>query len=182
MVPTFTPDKATSFMFQTFSRPASRKQHSTEKSGTVLQCSDVFLSSIYRCGRGLFQKCISVVKKQGDKVIEDDYKLLTYLIFDAPTHGGKYEDRMKWLQENIPQDDENCYASVVGIKKCESLAQLQQCLADVNKVGGEGIMLRKPGSRYENKRSSTLLKVKTFYDEGNSKWFRRVDCFIGYFS
>jgi hypothetical protein len=27
-------------------------------------------------------------------------------------------------------------------------------------------MLRKPGSLYENKRSSTLLKVKTFYDEG----------------
>jgi len=26
-------------------------------------------------------------------------------------------------------------------------------------------MLRKPGSHYENKRSSTLLKVKTFYDE-----------------
>ncbi|CAF5116936.1 unnamed protein product, partial [Rotaria socialis] len=35
----------------------------------------------------------------------------------------------------------------------------------VNAAGGEGIMLRKPGSRYENKRSSTLLKVKTFYDE-----------------
>lgn len=25
-------------------------------------------------------------------------------------------------------------------------------------------MLRKPGSRYEGKRSSTLLKVKTFFD------------------
>ena len=112
----------------------------------------------------------------------DDYKLLTYLIFDAPTHGGKYEDRMKWLQENIPQDDENCYASVVGIKKCGSLAQLQQCLADVNKVGGEGVMLRKPGSRYEHKRSSTLLKVKTFYDEGNSQRFYRIDRFILFFS
>jgi DNA ligase-1 len=88
------------------------------------------------------------------------------LVFDAPTHGGKYEDRVKWLQANVPQDDDNCYASVVGIKKCQGLADLKQCLADVNKAGGEGIMLRKPGSLYEHKRSSTLLKVKTFYDEG----------------
>ncbi|UJR31854.1 hypothetical protein I4U23_019330 [Adineta vaga] len=117
------------------------------------------------CGRGLFQKCISIIKKQGNKVVPDDYKLLTYLIFDAPTHGGKYEDRVKWLQTNVPQDDDKCYASVVGIKKCQNLADLKQCLATVNDAGGEGIMLRKPGSLYENKRSSTLLKVKTFYDE-----------------
>ncbi|CAF2973551.1 unnamed protein product [Rotaria socialis] len=117
------------------------------------------------CGRGLFQKCISIVKKQANKVVPDDYKFLTYLIFDAPSHGGKYEDRVKWLQTNIPQDDDKCYASVVGVKKCQGLADLKQCLAEVNAAGGEGIMLRKPGSRYENKRSSTLLKVKTFYDE-----------------
>ena len=131
---------------------------------TIFKCR--FLFVFKRCGRGLFQKCISIVKKQGNKVVPDDYKLLTYLVFDAPTHGGKYEDRMKWLQTNVPQDDEKCYASVVGIKKCQGLADLKQCLATVNAAGGEGIMLRKPGSLYENKRSSTLLKVKTFYDEG----------------
>lgn len=117
------------------------------------------------CGRGLFQKCISIVKKQANRVVADDYKLLTYLIFDAPSHGGKYEDRMKWLQANIPQNDEQCYAVVVGIKKCTGMDDLKKWLADVTKVGGEGVMLRKPGSLYEKKRSSTLLKVKTFYDE-----------------
>ncbi len=99
-------------------------------------------------------------------MVPDDYKLLIYLVFDALSHGGKYEDRGKWLQANVPQDDDKCYATVVGIKKCQGLADLKQCLADVTKAGGEGIMLRKPGSLYENKRSSTLLKVKTFYDEG----------------
>ena len=120
-----------------------------------------------RCGRGLFQKCISIVKKQAGKVVPEDYKLLTYLIFDAPTQGGKYEDRVKWLEANIPQKDDSCFATVVGVKKCEGMAQLKQLLADVNKAGGEGIMLRKPGSLYEHKRSTTLLKVKTFHDEGN---------------
>lgn len=98
-------------------------------------------------------------------MIAEDYKLLTYLIFDAPSHGGKYEDRVKWLENNIPQDDDDCYAVVVGIKKCESADHLKKVLNDVTKAGGEGIMLRKVGSLYEHKRSSTLLKVKTFYDE-----------------
>ena len=31
-------------------------------------------------------------------------------------------------------------------------------------LGGEGLMLRQPGSRYEAGRSATLLKVKTFHD------------------
>ena len=37
-------------------------------------------------------------------------------------------------------------------------------LARVEAMGGEGVMLREPGSMYENRRSDTLLKVKTFYD------------------
>ncbi|CAF2639952.1 unnamed protein product [Rotaria sp. Silwood2] len=143
------------------------------RQGNLFHAPDFFKAALPKvpldgeiwCGRGLFQKCVSIVKKQADKVVPDDYKLLTYLIFDAPSHGGKYEDRMKWLQANIPQDDDKCFATVVGIKKCEGLAQLKQFLADVNKAGGEGIMLRKPGSLYEHKRSTTLLKVKTFHDE-----------------
>ncbi|HTK78172.1 MAG TPA: DNA ligase, partial [Gemmataceae bacterium] len=31
-------------------------------------------------------------------------------------------------------------------------------------LGGEGLMLRKPESRYEARRSAALLKVKTFHD------------------
>ncbi|CAF1337150.1 unnamed protein product [Rotaria sordida] len=143
------------------------------RQGNLFHAPDFFKAALPKvpldgeiwCGRGLFQKCVSIVKKQAAKVVPDDYKLLTYLIFDAPTQGGKYEDRVKWLQANIPQDDDKCFATVVGIKKCEGLAQLKQFLADVNKAGGEGIMLRKPGSLYEHKRSTTLLKVKTFYDE-----------------
>jgi DNA ligase-1 len=37
-------------------------------------------------------------------------------------------------------------------------------LARVEALGGEGLMLRQPGSLYEAGRSSTLLKVKTFHD------------------
>jgi DNA ligase-1 len=41
---------------------------------------------------------------------------------------------------------------------------LREELARVEALGGEGLMLRQPGSRYVAGRSSTLLKVKTFHD------------------
>jgi DNA ligase-1 len=37
-------------------------------------------------------------------------------------------------------------------------------LARVEALGGEGLMLREPGSKYQIGRSTTLLKVKTFHD------------------
>jgi DNA ligase-1 len=37
-------------------------------------------------------------------------------------------------------------------------------LLRVESLGGEGLMLRQPGSHYEAGRSPTLLKVKTFHD------------------
>lgn len=37
-------------------------------------------------------------------------------------------------------------------------------LSEVESKGGEGLMLRQPGSLYEHGRSHTLLKVKSFFD------------------
>lgn len=37
-------------------------------------------------------------------------------------------------------------------------------LKEIEKLGGEGLMLRDPDSMYEPFRSKTLLKVKSFYD------------------
>jgi DNA ligase-1 len=41
---------------------------------------------------------------------------------------------------------------------------LQDLLREVTAVGGEGLMLREPGSKYVRVRSPSLLKVKTFID------------------
>jgi len=47
---------------------------------------------------------------------------------------------------------------------CKGLDHLRAELARVEGLGGEGLMMRKPHSRYESGRSITLLKVKNFYD------------------
>ena len=37
-------------------------------------------------------------------------------------------------------------------------------LERVEKLGGEGVMIREPGSKYVGSRSKTLLKLKSFHD------------------
>jgi DNA ligase-1 len=48
--------------------------------------------------------------------------------------------------------------------QCSGVEHLRAELARVESLGGEGLMLRQPGSKYEVGRSATLLKVKTFHD------------------
>lgn len=49
---------------------------------------------------------------------------------------------------------------LVEHEKAKSRQHVIDKLKEVETLGGEGIMLRKPGSQYEGKRSSTLLKLK----------------------
>jgi DNA ligase-1 len=85
------------------------------------------------CGRGLFQKTLSIVKTQKDST-QGDWKYVTYLVFDAPKHGGKYEERVEWLKKNIKKEKDTTYAAVVGVKKCDSLKHMKQMLQEVGCV------------------------------------------------
>ena len=51
---------------------------------------------------------------------------VTYLVFDAPKHGGKYEERVKHLQGLIDKTKSTTFAAVVGIQKCTGEAHLQK--------------------------------------------------------
>ena len=48
--------------------------------------------------------------------------------------------------------------------KIKSKKHLEELFENITENKGEGIMLRKPNSLYEGKRSSTLLKYKTLFD------------------
>jgi DNA ligase-1 len=47
---------------------------------------------------------------------------------------------------------------------CLGVDHLREELARIEELGGEGLMLREPGSSYIAGRSHTLLKVKSFFD------------------
>jgi DNA ligase-1 len=108
-------------------------------------------------GRKKFQRTVGLVKRQ-DK--SDLWKELAYVVFDAPAVEGPFEKRMEECKAHVKGE----YARVHEHVRCEGIDHLKVELARVEGLGGEGLMLRKPGSRYEVGRSSTLLKVKTFHD------------------
>ena len=112
-------------------------------------------------GRKAFQRTVSVVRRQ-DK--SDHWKAIQYLVFDSPACEGGFETRMEFLNDCLTRIKTG---HIVGHphQVCNSLDHLREELARVEGLGGEGLMLRQPGSNYEVGRSQALLKVKTFHDD-----------------
>ena len=110
--------------------------------------------------RKKFQRCVSIVRRQD---AGDDWREVSYLVFDAPALRHKFEERMdylgKFMQEHRPDN-----ARLLEQVACRGTAHMKEELARVEGLGGEGVMMRRPGSHYEIGRSHSLLKVKSFYD------------------
>ena len=111
-------------------------------------------------GRKRFQRTVSIVRRQ-DK--SDLWKELSFVVFDAPKLEKGFEDRLEFVKECL-QGNSSPYAKALDQQVCQSVEHLRQELARLEALGAEGVMLRRPGSRYEGGRSSTLLKVKSFHD------------------
>ncbi|XXF77556.1 DNA ligase [Myxococcaceae bacterium GXIMD 01537] len=112
-------------------------------------------------GRQRFQRTVSVVRRQDRS---DDWKELAFVIFDAPGLDSPFEQRLEHVRGYV-EDVAPPYAEWLAHERCRGAEHLRQELARVEGLGGEGLMLRQPGSRYEAGRSHTLLKVKSFRDD-----------------
>ncbi len=110
--------------------------------------------------RKAFQRTVSIVRRQ-DK--NDQWKQVRYLVFDAPSQSGAFEDRMAFLQDGA-SSWKNEFLTLHQQILCRDVQHLRNELQRIESLGGEGLMLREPGSGYAVGRSSTLLKVKTFHD------------------
>lgn len=110
-------------------------------------------------GRKRFQRTVSIVRRQD---ASEEWKHIRYLVFDAPGLALPFEDRLEscrsWLKDGAD------HSQVLEHNPCRGLEHLRQELLRVEAEGGEGLMLRRPGSLYEVGRSWTLLKVKSFRD------------------
>jgi DNA ligase-1 len=110
--------------------------------------------------RKAFQRTVSIARRQ-DK--SDHWRELRYVVFDAPAHGAHFEARMEFFQEVIGKRKPP-FAVAHPHEVCRDLDHLRRELARVEELGGEGLMMRQPRSKYEVGRSGTLLKVKSFQD------------------
>ncbi|KAJ0392286.1 hypothetical protein P43SY_003600 [Pythium insidiosum] len=111
-------------------------------------------------GRGRFQFTVGIAKTENSK----HWDQLVYKIFDVPSMKTEpFEERMSRAKQ-IVEDMNVDHVQWVDHTKCESLEQLDEAFNEIEKLGGEGMMIREPGSRYVGDRSSSLLKIKSFHD------------------
>lgn len=134
--------------------------------GNVIHAPDWFLAELPKVAldgelwieRGAFQQTTSIVRRQ-DK--GDGWRKVKYVVFDAPLAGGTFEERLAYLEKHAPT---TTVMFVLPQRECVGLGHFKAEMRSVSSLGGEGLMLRKPGSHYESGRSTTLLKAKTFLD------------------
>jgi DNA ligase-1 len=111
-------------------------------------------------GRERFNDTISIVKSQD---LSERWRQITYVLFDMPSAAEHtFEERLKQMGDEL---SEIPYVRLIEQRRCESQAHLDQELKRIETLQGEGVMLRQPASKYEGKRSDTLLKVKSFTDD-----------------
>ena len=111
-------------------------------------------------GRGAFQMTLGIVRTQNGKR-DEEWRKIAYVVFDAPAAPGTFEQRQDAARAAIEGAER---AMLLEQEVCAGAAHLAAELARVESLNGEGLMLRKPKSLYETRRSRTLLKVKTFHD------------------
>ena len=109
--------------------------------------------------RKAFEETVSIVRGHDSG---DRWRKVCYVVFDAPSASGDFEERTEYLRGIFAAGKR--FARRLGQYVCRGFDHLAAELARVESLGGEGVMLRAPGSVYEPRRSETLLKVKTFRD------------------
>ena len=110
-------------------------------------------------GRKLFQRTVGIVKRQDRSPL---WKDLLYVVFDAPAHEGEFEERIEHARQSV--EGKSAYVRIHEHVVCAGIDHLRSELSRVEALGGEGLMARRPRSKYEAGRSSSLLKVKSFRD------------------
>ncbi len=112
-------------------------------------------------GRGTFNQTSGIVRREKP---HKGWRYLVYFVFDAPTHGGPFEERRQYLERLIAKAD--CqYLRHVPSLEVQSKSHLDAAVAEIVRRGGEGVMIVRPGSHYTPSRTASILKVKKFADD-----------------
>ena len=105
--------------------------------------------------RGKFQSVTGLVRRKKPQMSQ--WANVKYMVFDALEIKDTFKNRLCYLKGlDLPG-----HVRVVEHKLCGSAGQLDKFENKIIENGGEGVMLRDPISYYENKRSETLLKIKS---------------------
>lgn len=111
-------------------------------------------------GRGRFAQTVSTVKKQHP---DDGWLRLRFAIFDVPAAPGGFtrrvEEARRWFAGHPSP-----HAFVIEQIPIREQGEIELELQRIEKLGGEGLIIRKPDALYRAGRSAEILKVKNYRD------------------
>ena len=111
-------------------------------------------------GRGRFHEMAGIVHQVD---AGDAWQKVMFCIFDVPHDTKPFEERIA-MAEAWFRTHPSGNVRIVPQSRCQGNAALLTLLKETEKNGGEGLMIRRPGSRYAKGRSRDILKVKSFHD------------------
>lgn len=104
-----------------------------------------------------FENISSIVR---DKIPSEKWHQIKHFIFEVPNAKGNLFDRLKKVKPY-----ENNIIKIIPQINVKNKKDLNKFLKNIEKKGGEGVVVRDPSQSYINKRTSTALKVKSFFDK-----------------
>jgi len=110
--------------------------------------------------RGDFEHIVSIVNQQQ---AHDGWQEISYQIFEVPNAKGNFEQRLDKLKKYLHQHPSS-FIKVIAQHICSGATHLKSFLAEVEQLGGEGVVVRDPTPLYHTGRTHTSLKVKSFQD------------------
>ena len=112
-------------------------------------------------GRGQFDALSGAVRK--DVPIDEEWKNISYLVFELPDAPGTFEARAKRIVEIVKKANLQHLKAVTQFRVSDE-ASLNLRLKQVVKNGGEGLMLHRADAEYITGRNAALIKLKPQYD------------------
>jgi len=112
-------------------------------------------------GRGRFVHAQSTTRQQQPD--EAAWRQMRFMVFDLPTHGGTFDERLPTLQALVARLGQP-WVQAVPQHRLATDAALQTLLRRTVRAGGEGLMLHRGASLYRAGRSDDLLKLKDHED------------------
>ncbi|MBP3194583.1 MAG: DNA ligase [Cardiobacteriaceae bacterium] len=108
--------------------------------------------------RGEFEQTMS-------KVRSGDYSGISFNIFDVPGQEGGVLARLQVLENYLNSKPElKSRIKVIPQKQIRDINEARKMLFDIERQGGEGVMLRHPDAPYVPGRTDNMLKLKSKED------------------
>lgn len=139
------------------------------RGGTVVQAPAWFtagwptypLDGELWAGHGRFAEAVSTVRSE----TPDDaaWHRMRYMLFDLPAHPGPFSERVAALKTAVAAINQP-WVQMIPQQPATTAAALKAQLREVEKSGGEGLVLHRADANYQAGRSDDLLKYKPYLD------------------